>query len=186
VAILTAASISCHPFPPGGARPEERRIKRLHFRLSDHVEMLRKFHDRQSTPPRLRRLLEQLIERGLPDVAVTHPGDWGMPVPVTGLADQVMWAWIEMALGYVVTMNALEAAPRESDFLGRDKMTLFFGYDNAFYYTILFPALYAALFPGRRSTSALSITSSCCWMRKVLDQPAARDLGARFCERIPR
>ncbi|MEA2894421.1 MAG: methionyl-tRNA synthetase [Bradyrhizobium sp.] len=136
------------PVSSGGARPEERRIKRLHFRLSDHVEMLRKFHDRQSTPPRLRRLLEQLIERGLPDVAVTHPGDWGMPVPVTGLADQVIWAWIEMALGYVVTMNALEAAPRESDFLGRGKMTLFFGYDNAFYYTILFPALYAALFPG--------------------------------------
>lgn len=136
------------PLSFSGARPEKRRVRRLHFRLSQYGDMLRRFHDRQSTPPRLRRLLEQLIERGLPDVAVTHPGSWGMPVSMRGFDGQMVWAWIELVLGYVVTISRLEYLPSEAAFLTRGQLTFFFGYDNAFYYTILLPAIYAALFPG--------------------------------------
>jgi methionyl-tRNA synthetase len=131
--------------------PEVRMVRRLHFRLSRYADALRRLHDRQSVPPRLRTLLEQLIARGLPDVAVTHPGTWGVSVPVAGFEEQTIWAWVEMALGYIATVRRLEAAdPRDpADFLTTGQAVQFFGYDNTFYYAVLFPALYTALFPDR-------------------------------------
>jgi methionyl-tRNA synthetase len=135
-----------------GKTPRLRPIARLHFRLSRYADWLEEFHDRNSTPPRLRALLSQLKARGLPDVAVTHPGAWGLPVPVAGFADQRMWAWLEMALGYVATLGGLSDQRDEAAFLGGLRTTFFFGYDNAFYYAILFPAVYRALFPDRDIT----------------------------------
>nr|WP_200985110.1 class I tRNA ligase family protein [Rhizobium rhizogenes]QCL09180.1 tRNA synthetases class I family protein [Rhizobium rhizogenes]QCL09814.1 tRNA synthetases class I family protein [Rhizobium rhizogenes] len=126
--------------------PVVRQTKRMHFRLSQFQNDLVRFHEERASPPKLRAVLEQMIARGLPDVAVTHPSDWGMKTSLPGYDGQVLWAWVEMALGYLVTLNALSAdAGTPTNTFPEAEITQFFGFDNSFYYAVLFPALYMAL-----------------------------------------
>jgi methionyl-tRNA synthetase len=64
---------------------------------------------------------------------------------------QVIWAWPEMAFGFLYDIEALgtrlghrwRADQPQADW----KIVHFFGYDNSFYHSILYPALYKAAFP---------------------------------------
>ena len=42
-----------------------------------------------------------MLDDGLPDIAVTQLADWGIPVPVDGYEDQVIYVWFEMCPGYL-------------------------------------------------------------------------------------
>ena len=101
---------------------------------------------------RLHALAERVLAREALPVALSHPQPWGVPAGDAVAPDQVIWAWPEMAYGFLYGIEALGQR------LGRDwaaqaprdawKFVHFFGYDNSFYHTILYPALYRAAFPG--------------------------------------
>lgn len=101
---------------------------------------------------------QSILDDGAPDIPITQPTGWGLPAPVAGFEDQVLYVWFEMAAGYLYgaaraldpqadTVSALwEAAKRA--FSGDREIVHCYGFDNTWYHSLLFPAVYAALDMG--------------------------------------
>jgi methionyl-tRNA synthetase len=126
-----------------------RAVERLFFPLARLERELVDFWNSARMPPHLRALCETMLADGLPEIAVTQLGDWGIPVPVDGFSDQGIYVWFEMAPGYL--HEAWRAA--EGIGLGNAKpltsdpavpFVQFFGFDNGYFHAVLFPALFMA------------------------------------------
>ncbi len=133
------------------APPRRGMVTRYSLPLHEFRDALAAHHDRGRVPDRLRDLAERLFRRDRLDVAVSHPSAWGV-APAEGLGDeQVIWVWPEMAWGF---LHGIESLGRR---LGRDwaagaprpdwKIVHFFGYDNSFYHSVLYPVLYRLAYP---------------------------------------
>ena len=105
-------------------------------------------------PARLRELADRVFRRPRWDVPVSHPADWGVrPAEggASGVDGQVIWVWPEMAYGF---LHGIEALGRRvgADWRAEEpaadwKLVHFFGYDNSFYHSILYPTLYRLAYP---------------------------------------
>ena len=138
-----------------GEPPTLRPFTRLIFPLSRYADRLREYHRTVVLSPQLESLAADLIGHGLPDIAVSHVTDWGVPVPVDGFAGQCVYVWAEMVPGYFAELaEALRAAgrdPRDWRQIWDDaEVVQFFGWDNGYFHTLLFPALMMAYDPGLR------------------------------------
>lgn len=126
---------------------------RLFFPLSRYGDMLREYWRSTAMRPHLRAFCEKLLADGLPDVAVTHPTDWGIPVPVPGFEDQRIYVWLEMAPRYFAYgRHVAEKVGAEGDWQRfwcdpAAEVVQCFGFDNSFYYAAFIPALYKAFDP---------------------------------------
>ena len=141
----TAADLTdpvCHC---GAAGPVARTQPGPVFRLEDFRGPLTDLWTRASLPPRVRALIAAHLDRGLPDVPVTYPSDWGLPV-----GDQRLDVWFEMGLAYLWSIGRrFDPAAGTVPELARawrsvDRLWTFLGIDNAFYYAVLFPAMLLA------------------------------------------
>jgi methionyl-tRNA synthetase len=128
------ATVSDPRCVPCGAAPELRPCERLFFPLAPYAQRLAEFWARVPMPPHLRALCETMLADGLPEIAVSHPSEWGVPVPVPEYIDQRIYVWFEMAPGYLA-----EAAGRPPS-----GPVQFFGFDNGYFQAVLFPAAYLA------------------------------------------
>lgn len=124
-----------------GNAAELRDCRRLFLPLEPFVSALTEFWDQVVMPPHLRALCEQMLAAGLPEIAVSHPGEWGIPVPVRGFEDHRIYVWFEMAPGYLLEYDPAAATPSEGP-------VQFFGYDNGYFHAVLFPALFTAYDPA--------------------------------------
>ena len=137
-----------------GAAGELRELERLFFPLARFEDELVAFWNETRMPPHMRALCEVMLAGGLPEIAVTQPGNWGIPVPVDGYEDQRIYVWFEMAPGY------LHEARRGGEAAGVDPARLthgddvpfvqFFGFDNGYFHALLFPAAFRAFDPAIR------------------------------------
>jgi methionyl-tRNA synthetase len=122
-------------------RPAELREQtRLYLPLAPFAERLAAFWSGVAMPPHLRALCTRMAEDGLPEIAVSHPSDWGVPVPVLGFETQRIYVWFEMAPGYLLEYDPETARPGCGP-------VQFFGFDNGYFHAILFPALFMAWDP---------------------------------------
>lgn len=125
--------------------------KRLYFRLSAFEEALGQYVRSASMSAHVIDLCLGMLDEGLPDICISHPGDWGIPHAVPGYEDHVIYVWFEMALGYL--WAAAQSGPaQDGDILaaagtvyGMQDVVHCYGFDNAYYHTLLFPAVYIAL-----------------------------------------
>ncbi|HEY0512835.1 MAG TPA: class I tRNA ligase family protein [Thermoanaerobaculia bacterium] len=148
VDLLDAVCTQC------GAPPARKLFTRLYFPLSRHAGELREYWETVAMNPSLRSLCEQVAAAGLPDIAVTHVADWGIPVPVAGFEDQRIFVWCEMAPRYLAYPRHF-GAEWESYWKADDAAVVqCFGFDNGFYYAVLLPALLRAFDPGIHLASA--------------------------------
>jgi methionyl-tRNA synthetase len=134
-----------------------RRLTRLYFPLEPHRGWLIDHLDDVAMAPRVRSLCRRLLERPLPEIAVTHPTDWGIPVPVDGLGDQCIDVWLEMGAGYLAAAHAAAGAHSWRS-LWNDPATQVihcFGFDNSFFHVLYIPALLAAHDPDTALPHAL-------------------------------
>jgi methionyl-tRNA synthetase len=113
---------------------------RLYLPLAPFADRLAEFWSRVSMPPRLRALCEVMAADGLPEIAVSHPTDWGVPVPVLGFEDQRIYVWFEMAPGYLLEYDPDTMRPASGP-------VQFFGIDNGYFHAVLFPASFLAWDP---------------------------------------
>jgi methionyl-tRNA synthetase len=99
---------------------------------------------RTSWRPHLRAYCEAMLAQPLPDYPVSHPGGWGIPVPVEGFGHQVINVWLEMYAGHV---HAARAVAGLNGTAGAPDFTLvqFLGHDNSFYNAVLHTAVSLAL-----------------------------------------
>ncbi|MFD7080704.1 class I tRNA ligase family protein [Streptomyces sp. NPDC059918] len=135
-----------------GTAPREGTATRYMLPLHEfraHVEE----HQRAGrTPARLRELAHRIFARSPFHVALTHPSAWGVEPVEPAAKGQVVWVWPEMAYGFLHGIQALgrrlgrpwQAAAPADDW----KIVHFFGYDNSFYHSVLYPALYKLAHPG--------------------------------------
>jgi len=98
-------------------------------------------------PPRVRSLIGHYLACGLPDVPLAYPTDWGISAGGDGNRVDV---WVEMGLGLITGIGRrLDPAASGLDQCAAAWRQVgewwhFLGIDNAFYFAILFPGLFAA------------------------------------------
>ncbi|WP_405404015.1 class I tRNA ligase family protein [Streptomyces sp. NBC_01104] len=144
----------------GGARsgrsdlvPERGSVTRYSLPLHEFGTDLADHHRLGRVPARLRELTDRLLGRDRLDIALTHPSSWGVaPASSDAEGEQVIWVWPEMSYGFLYGIEAIGRAN------GRDwragapgadwKIVHFFGYDNSFYHSMLYPVLYKLAHPG--------------------------------------
>ncbi|NJL28009.1 MAG: class I tRNA ligase family protein [Thermoanaerobaculia bacterium] len=140
----------------------ERVYRRLFFPLGRYAEMLTTYHRKTAMNPHLRAFCERALASGLPDVAISHPSTWGLPVPLddAALSGQKLYVWFEMAARYFAYAQHLAEAQGEDGGYRRfwcaddAEIAQFFGFDNSFYYALLLPALTHAFDPELRLPTA--------------------------------
>ena len=132
-----------------GAVPVERTTRRLYFPLSRWQRQLEAYVEKTEMNTHLRWLCEAMFEDGLPDISLSHISDWGIPVPFEGFEGQVFYVWAEMAPGFLAACDEL-ADQREGLTDWRDlwrgdaEVVQFFGFDNGYFFALLFPAIFLA------------------------------------------
>ncbi|TDC83973.1 methionine--tRNA ligase [Micromonospora sp. KC606] len=129
-----------------GTAARLRDCERLYLPLAPFADRLASYWAGTRMPPHLRALCEVMLAGGLPEIAVSHPSDWGVPVPAAGFEDQRVYVWFEMAPGYLLQHPAPRPAPVQ-----------FFGFDNGYFHAVLFPALFMAYDPGLALPSAFVV-----------------------------
>lgn len=145
-----------------GEPAELRDCPRLFFPLARYERQLVDYWSTVTAPPHLRVLWEQMLRDGLPEIAVSHPADWGLPVPVDGYRDQRIYVWFEMAPGYLVQARLAARRNRlagQSALVGAqaESFVQFFGFDNGYFHAVLFPALFLAYDPRIRLPDAFVV-----------------------------
>lgn len=133
-----------------GQTPILRPIERLYFPLSTYKQQLQDYYKTVRMSPHLMSLCDRMMADGLPDIAVSHVTDWGIPVPVSGFEDQRIYVWFEMAPGYLAATHQLNDEGKWSQtwsdaWTSEDSdVVQFFGFDNGYFHAVLFPALFLA------------------------------------------
>ncbi|MFD1747308.1 class I tRNA ligase family protein [Rhizobium helianthi] len=134
-----------------GAPLEIREHKQLVFRLSSFADQLGQYVKTANMPAHALALSLRMIRDGLPDIAISHRSDWGIRHDLAGFEDQVVYVWFEMAFGYLWAAGADKGGSFD-DQIARAALTYnngdvthCYGFDNAYYHTLLFPAVYMAL-----------------------------------------
>jgi len=126
-------------------------IERYAIRLEDFKNTIYMHHKKGKISPRLQQLADKILNRKDYFIALTHPAVWGIPPIESVTEQQVIWVWAEMAYGFLHSIGELgqrlgynwHSNQPQADW----KFVHFFGYDNSFYHTILFPILYQLAFP---------------------------------------
>ena len=136
-----------------GSRPEIISLERIYFPLKPYEESLRAYYESANMSPHLRALCERMLAHGLPEIALTHHTNWGIPVPLSGFEDQRLYVWFEMAPGFLAATQELTEKLRRctgwTDYWKNDESSIvqFFGFDNGYFFAVLFPALLLAYDP---------------------------------------
>jgi methionyl-tRNA synthetase len=133
---------------PPVVRPFERYVLDLAGCSSHIMDKLRE----GKAAPRLLALADSVLRRENLRFPISHPQAWGVPPKDSDLPGQVIWVWPEMSYGFLYGIEALgkrvgrswSARSPQDDW----QIAHFFGYDNSFYHTIMYPALYSLAFPG--------------------------------------
>ncbi|MFC4912046.1 class I tRNA ligase family protein [Actinomadura gamaensis] len=131
------------------AIPEEYTARVPVLRLEDHRDQLTRVWAEAELHPRVVDLVRRLLADGLPAVPVAYPTDWGIELDGPH-RDLRLDVWVEMAFGYLyVIARALDPSVRTladcvAAWNGVDELWHFLGVDNAFYYSVLIPAVFAA------------------------------------------
>lgn len=135
-----------------GSQPEIKMETRLFFRLSAFADQLAKYVQTANMPAHVYQLCNTMLTQGLPDICISHRSDWGIHQRLAGYEQQVVYVWFEMAMGYLWAASDLpgaEGANRmekaASQYSGALDIVHCYGFDNAYYHTLLFPAIYLAL-----------------------------------------
>ena len=134
-----------------GAAPKSADVERYTLPLHEFADAVADHHRLGRVPVRLRELAERVFARETLDLPVSHPSDWGVRPAENDLDGQVIWVWPEMSYGFLHGIERLGAGLGESwskEVPSPDwKIVHFFGYDNSFYHSILYPVLYRLAFP---------------------------------------
>ena len=116
--------------------------------LEDHRAALIDFWCRAAIPTRVRAMITRMLAGPLPAVPLSYPSDWGILSPAD--PEHRIDVWAEMALGYLYTIgrrfapDATDLADHVAGWRSVGELWSFLGLDNAFYYAVLFPALFHA------------------------------------------
>ncbi len=135
-----------------GTRPEIRSTEHFFLRLSVFRERLIDFvSDKDYWRSNVKAFTRNWLEEGLDDRAITRDMSWGVPLPVEGWDDKVLYVWFEAVIGY------LSASVEYSRMVGQPDLWkeywqdpevrhyYFIGKDNIPFHSIIWPAILMGL-----------------------------------------
>ena len=139
---------------PGHAL-ELREVDVVVLELERYRTELREFYvDKWRTwRPHPLRLVEELLEKPLPDYPVTYISDWGIPAPFPGCDGHVLNVWAEMLPGLMRTVEWVETQRGDRNVDGEalwhpasgNRLIQFLGYDNSFFFAVVHVVLALAI-----------------------------------------
>ncbi|MFI8417129.1 class I tRNA ligase family protein [Serratia sp. NPDC078593] len=135
-----------------GLPPECVQTARYLLPLHQYENAVAEHHKVGRVPARLRELANRVFSREGVTIPVSHPAEWGIAPAEAEGKGQVIWVWPEMSFGFLYDIEQLGKKidqPWSADEPQKDwKIVHFFGYDNSFYHSILYPALYNLAYPA--------------------------------------
>ena len=88
-----------------------------------------------------RLITESWFKEGLRPFSVTRDLKWGVPVPVKGMEDKVLYVWFDAPIGYPsITANYTEEWDKWWKNPENVKLYQFMGKDNVRFHTVIFPS----------------------------------------------
>ncbi|MBA0053164.1 methionine--tRNA ligase [Streptomyces sp. AJS327] len=117
-----------------GATARIRRCRRLYLPLEPFREALIDYWRASALPPRLTALCQLLADEGLPDVAVAHPGDWGVTLDMEGFAEHRVDTCFESAAMHLYGYG-YDRVPLP------ERTVHFCGFGHSFCHAVLLPAI---------------------------------------------
>lgn len=137
-----------------GTAPVLRETKHWYFPLGDYQKLLEAYvqerHNRDGWKDNVLQYCRSWFNDGLQDRAVTRDLPWGVPVPVEGYPNKVLYVWFDAVLGYISSTKEWAAQKGDPDdwerYWKRDdtKYVAFIGKDNVVFHCIVFPAMLMA------------------------------------------
>ncbi|HEX6355482.1 class I tRNA ligase family protein [Actinophytocola sp.] len=133
------------------ASPRVGDITRYMLALHELRADIETHHHLGRVPARVKELTNRVFQRDRIDLAISHPGEWGVEPPKSEVDGQVIWVWVDMAYRFLHGIESIGRrvgedwradAPRENW-----KIVHFLGYDNTFYHSIFCPAMYRLAYP---------------------------------------
>lgn len=130
--------------------PNKIMSKRLFFKLSKFSKELRDYIECANMPAHVYELCNIMINQSLPDICISHRSQWGIKHDIISYNDQIIYVWFEMAFGYLwaagnlINSEDLELGIKKY-YSSKSEIVHCYGFDNAYYHTLLFPAVYIAL-----------------------------------------
>ncbi|TNH42947.1 class I tRNA ligase family protein [Photorhabdus luminescens] len=131
--------------------PKTDSINRFTLPLHEFEKTVVEHHQIGRVPVRMRELAHRVFSRPQIDLPISHISDWGITPKEKEGDGQVIWVWPEMSYGFLYGIEALGKKlnqPWKADQPDNSwKIVHFFGYDNSFYHSILYPVLYRLAYP---------------------------------------
>jgi methionyl-tRNA synthetase len=134
-----------------GDVPIVKETTNFYFPLTKFQSDLQKWLDsKKDWKPNVVNYAKGLFKTGLVDRSVTRDLKWGIPVPVEGFENKVIYVWIEAPVGYISATKDLFIQRNEPDkwkdyWQNKDtKLIHFLGKDNVIFHAIIFPSMLMA------------------------------------------
>ena len=131
-----------------GAEPEVRATEHYFLKLSAFEKPLMEYLDKKDFwRPNVKTFTTNWLKDGLNDRAITRDMEWGVPVPVEGWENKVIYVWFDAVIGY------LSASKEYSKIIGKPdywegfwkdpevKNHYFLGKDNIPFHSIIWPSI---------------------------------------------
>jgi len=137
-----------------GTTPVLRETRHWYFPLGDYQKKLEAYveerHTRDGWKDNVLQYCRSWFKDGLQDRAVTRDLPWGVPVPLEGYPNKVLYVWFDAVLGYISSTKEWARKKSEPDDWKRywqqddTKYVAFIGKDNVVFHCIVFPAMLMA------------------------------------------
>lgn len=131
-----------------GNTPITKKTEHLYLPMGKYQEELEEWLDtRENWKPNVMGQVKSWLNDGLSDRAMTRDLTWGVPVPVEGFEDKVLYVWFDAPIGYISATK--EWAQKQDDpdrwkeyWQDEDvELVHFIGKDNIVFHCIIFPML---------------------------------------------
>lgn len=137
-----------------GTTPVVRKTTHWYFPLGKYQQRLEAYIEerakRDGWKENVLRYCQSWFKEGLEDRAVTRDLSWGVPVPVPGYEQKVIYVWFDAVLGYISSTKEWaqqRGSPHEWKKYWQQpdtKYVAFIGKDNVVFHCIVFPAMLMA------------------------------------------
>ncbi len=140
-----------------GSTPIVRETKHWYFPLGRFQKRLEEYVNSKKWKENVRSYIDSWLKEGLEDRAVTRDLHWGIPVPLQGYENKVLYVWFEAVLGYISSIKELSQRKGEPDLWKKywqddaTRYIAFIGKDNIVFHTLIFPAMLMAWNDGGKS-----------------------------------
>jgi methionyl-tRNA synthetase len=137
-----------------GSTPVVRKTTHWYFPLGKYQKRLEAYVEERSKrdgwKDNVLRYCQSWFQKGLEDRAVTRDLSWGVPVPVPGYEQKVIYVWFDAVLGYISSTKEWALQRGQEDEWKKywqqpdTKYVAFIGKDNVVFHCIVFPAMLMA------------------------------------------